>query len=68
MGNRVQRVPALQRVIVSCRTFGVLPPVCVFAESRSTLGKTAGGVEIVDQACAEEVDAVLEAVGGGDEV
>jgi len=38
----------LQGAFVSHRQFGIFPPVCVFAESRSSLGESAHGVGVVD--------------------
>ena len=58
----------LQVAVILHRRFGVFPPVCVFMKPCPTLSKTARGVWIVDQACAEEIDAVLQILGSGNEV
>jgi len=38
----------LQGAFISYRRFGTFPPICVFAESCSTLGKTANRVGVVE--------------------
>ena len=50
------------------RYIGPLPPILIIAESRPTVGKTTHKMGVVDQARAEEIEAMLQIVGVGNEI